>query len=143
MAGHGRAGDVRPAVPPRGSGSPLTNVVYPHFDALAAASACIGSTIAPTSRRTWDASAPTGSSTSSADRENSSSLRLSARTSEQLAARTEEEVPTLEGLLHQIEVRIDPALTKSYFRPAVAIDRQNEVSVGALENVLTNALRRQ
>ena len=33
MAGHGRAGDVRPAVPPRGSGSPLTNVVYPHFDA--------------------------------------------------------------------------------------------------------------
>jgi hypothetical protein len=71
------------------------------------------------------------------------SLRLSARTSEQLAARTEEEVPTLEGLLHQIEVRIDPALTKSYFRPAVAIDRQNEVSVGALENVLTNALRRQ
>ena len=33
MAGHGRAGDVRPAVPPRGSGTPLTNVVYPHFDA--------------------------------------------------------------------------------------------------------------
>ena len=33
MAGHGRAGDVRPAAPPRGSGSPLTNVVYPHFDA--------------------------------------------------------------------------------------------------------------
>ena len=99
--------------------------------------------ITPTSRRTWDASAPTGSSTSSGDRENSSSLRLSARTAEQLAARTEEEVPTLEGLLHQIEVRIDPALTKSYFRPAVAIDRQNEVSVGALENVLTNALRRQ
>ena len=110
---------------------------------LAAASACIGAAITLTSRRTWDASAPTGSSTSSGDRENSSSLRLSARTSEQLAARTEEEVPTLEGLLHQIEVRIDPALTKSYFRPAVAIDRQNEVSVGALENVLTNALRRQ
>ena len=110
---------------------------------LAAASACIGSTITLRSRRTWDASAPTGSATSSGDRENSSSLRLSARTSEQLAARTEEEVPTLEGLLHQIEVRIDPALTKSYFRPAVAIDRQNEVSVSALENVLTNALRRQ
>ena len=79
----------------------------------------------------------------SGDRKKSSSLRLSARTSEQLAARTAEKVPTLEGLLHQIEVRIDPALTKSYFRPAVAIDRQNEVSVSALENVLTNALRRQ
>lgn len=33
MAGHGRAGDVRPDVAPPGSGSPLTNVVYPHFDA--------------------------------------------------------------------------------------------------------------
>ena len=96
-----------------------------------------------TSMRLAAASACIGSATSSGDRENSSSLRLSARTSEQLAARTEEEVPTLEGLLHQVEVRIDPALTKSYFRPAVAIDRQNEVSVSALENVLTNALRRQ
>ena len=110
---------------------------------LAAASACIGPTITPTSRRTWDASAPTGSSTSSADRENSSASGFQPVPQEQLAARTEEEVPTLEGLLHQIEVRIDPALTHNQFRPAVAIDRQNEVSVGALENVLTNALRRQ
>ena len=109
---------------------------------LAAASACIGSTITLTSRRTWDASAPTGSSTSSGDRENSSSLRLSARTSEQLAARTEEEVPTLEGLLHQIEVRIDPALTHNQFRPAVAIDRKHEVNIKAFECVIANALRR-
>ena len=62
--------------------------------------------------------------------------------SEQLATRTDE-VRTLEGLLHQIEVHIDPALTKIQLRPAVAIDRKNEMSVSAFEKVLTNALRRQ
>jgi hypothetical protein len=33
-------------------------------------------------------------------------------------------VPTLEGLLHQIEVSIDPALADNQFRPAVAIDQK-------------------
>jgi hypothetical protein len=79
----------------------------------------------------------------SGDRKKSSSLRLSARTSEQLSARTEKEVPTLEVLLHQLEVRIDPALTHNQFRPAVAIDRKNEVIVKAVENVIADALRRQ
>lgn len=79
----------------------------------------------------------------SGDRKKSSSLRLSARTSEQLSARTEKEVPTLEVLLHPLEVRIDPALTHNEFRPAVAIDRKNEVIVKAFENVNANALRRQ
>jgi hypothetical protein len=64
-------------------------------------------------------------------------------TSEQLAERTAEKVPTLEGLLHQIEVRIDPALTHNQFWLAVAIGRKNEVSVSAFQKVLTNALRRQ
>lgn len=64
-------------------------------------------------------------------------------TSEQLAARTAEKVPTLEGLLHQIEVRIDPALAHNQFRPAVTIDRKGEVIVSAFENVIASALRRQ
>ena len=64
------------------------------------------------------------------------------RVSEQLPTRTEE-VRTLEGLLHQIEVRIDPALTHNQFWLAVAIGRKNEMSVSAFEKVLTNALRRQ
>jgi hypothetical protein len=45
-------------------------------------------------------------------------------TSEQLAARTAEKVPTLEGLLHQIEVRIDPAFAQiSSGRPLRSIEK--------------------
>jgi hypothetical protein len=59
------------------------------------------------------------------------------------AARTAEKVPALEGLLHQIEVRIDPAFAQNHFRPAVTIDRKGEVTVSAFENVIASALRRQ
>ena len=52
-------------------------------------------------------------------------------------------VPTLEGLLHGIEVRIGPAFAQNQFRPAVTIDREGEVTVSAFENVIASALRRQ
>ena len=78
MAGHGRAGDVRPAVPPRGSGSPLTNVVYPHFDAPGGSKR-----IHRINHHTYKPAyvgrvRADGQLTFSGDREKSSRLRLSA-----------------------------------------------------------------